>query len=51
LIDDSFAEMGSEVGAGSVEVVEISVAVRQSFQELLAARAGHSFLKWSADPQ
>jgi hypothetical protein len=50
-MDYSFPELGSEVGAGLVEVVEISAAARRIFRELLAARAGHSFLKWSADPQ
>jgi hypothetical protein len=49
LMDYSFPELGSEGGAGVVGVVEISVAARQIFWELLAARVGHSFLKWSAD--
>jgi hypothetical protein len=45
LIDYSFPELGSEVGAGWVKVVEISVVARSIFWELLVARAGHSFLK------
>jgi hypothetical protein len=49
-MDYSFPELGSEVGVVSVEEVETSAAARPIFWELLAARAGHSFLKWSADP-
>jgi hypothetical protein len=49
-MDYSFPELGSEVGVGLVEVIEISVVVRCIFWELLAARAGHLFLKWLADP-
>jgi hypothetical protein len=45
LIDYSFPKLGLEVAAGSVKVVEILVVVSLIFQELLAARAGHSFLK------
>jgi hypothetical protein len=44
-MDYSFLELGSEVGVGAVGVVEISAVVRGTFQELLAARVGHSFLK------
>jgi hypothetical protein len=50
-MDYSFPELGSDIGAGLVKVVEILVAVRQVFWELLAARVGHLFLKWLADPQ
>jgi hypothetical protein len=50
-MDYSFPELGSEVGVGLVEVVEVSVAARWTFQELLAARAGHLFLKLLVDPQ
>jgi hypothetical protein len=50
-MDYSFPELGLEVGAGSVQVVDILAVVRWTFQELLAVRAGHSFLKWSPDPQ
>jgi hypothetical protein len=50
-MDYSFPELGSEAGAGAVGVVKTSVAARRTFRELLVARAGHSFLKWLADPQ
>jgi hypothetical protein len=50
LMDYSFHEVGLEVGVGLVEVVDIFMAARQIFQELLAARAGYLFLKWSVDP-
>jgi hypothetical protein len=50
LIDYSFHKLGLEVGAGLVEVVDIFMAARQIFQELLVARAGYLFLKWSVDP-
>jgi hypothetical protein len=50
-VDYSFPELGSEAGAGEVGVVETSAAARWTFWELLVAKAGHSLLKWSADPQ
>jgi hypothetical protein len=45
LMDYFFHEVGLEVGVGLVEIVDIFMAARQIFQELLAARAGCLFLK------
>jgi hypothetical protein len=45
LMDYFFPDLGLEAGVGAVWVVETLAAARQTFQELLAARVGHSFLK------
>jgi hypothetical protein len=50
LMDYSFPKLGLEVGVDSVGMVETLVAVRWTFQELLAARVGHLLLKWLVDP-
>jgi hypothetical protein len=48
-MDYSFPKLGSAGDIGVIRVVEILVVVRQTFWELLVARAVHLFLKWLVD--
>jgi hypothetical protein len=50
-MDYSFPKLGSEKVAGVGRAVAMLAVVRQTFQELLEARVGHSILKSSLDPQ